>query len=149
MQDLEAFHRALEELQDRVGYRFADTQLLIEALTHSSFANQAQLGYCNERLEFLGDSKAGAMCGGGALLAAPLREGGAAHQAKVHGGLEPQPGLLRQGPRAGPGPPGGKAIKKGGPLEGMVADAMEALIGAVYLDGGWRPPGDRKPPRVP
>lgn len=135
MQDLEAFHRALEELQDRVGYRFADTQLLIEALTHSSFANQAQLGYCNERLEFLGDSVLGLCMAEELYRRHPSEREGRLTKLKSTGVSSHN--LARSGRVLGLDRVlrVGKAIK-GGPSEGMVADAMEALIGAVYLDGG-------------
>ena len=50
----------LEILEQRLGYRFRDRSLLLEALTHSSYANELkarrQTAVCNERLEFLGDS---------------------------------------------------------------------------------------------
>ena len=50
----------LEALEKAIGYRFRDRSLLIEALTHSSYANELkarkQNAVCNERLEFLGDS---------------------------------------------------------------------------------------------
>ena len=48
------------ELEKRIGYTFKNKQLLSEALTHSSYANERQDGTrCNERLEFLGDSVLG------------------------------------------------------------------------------------------
>ena len=48
----------LDELQEAIGYRFRNLQLLEQALTHSSYANEKGLGHlgCNERLEFLGDA---------------------------------------------------------------------------------------------
>ena len=50
----------LEKLEQSLGYRFRDRSLLVEALTHSSYANELkarkQAASCNERLEFLGDS---------------------------------------------------------------------------------------------
>lgn len=50
--------RNIAELQAKIGYRFADESLLIQALTHSSYANEHNVGRIasNERLEFLGDS---------------------------------------------------------------------------------------------
>ena len=51
----------LDELQNSIGYHFKDSSLLLQALTHSSYANENKsLGVqCNERLEFLGDSVLG------------------------------------------------------------------------------------------
>ena len=47
----------LEELQQKIGYTFRNDQLLLQALTHSSYANEGKKhGKNNERLEFLGDS---------------------------------------------------------------------------------------------
>ena len=50
----------LEELQEKIGYRFHDLTLLKRALTHSSYANETGAKnhhlLCNERLEFLGDA---------------------------------------------------------------------------------------------
>jgi len=46
------------ELQDKLGYQFNDQELLLTAITHLSYANEKDLGYdrCYEKLEFLGDS---------------------------------------------------------------------------------------------
>ena len=48
----------LSELEQRIGYSFHDKNLLLLAMTHSSYANEKKLGKtgCNERLEFLGDA---------------------------------------------------------------------------------------------
>ena len=50
--------RDIAALQTRIGYQFADESLLLQALTHTSFANEQGVGRIgsNERLEFLGDS---------------------------------------------------------------------------------------------
>ena len=51
---------SLDELEERIGYKFNNKEILREALTHSSYSNEkrAKKVYipCNERLEFLGDS---------------------------------------------------------------------------------------------
>ena len=48
----------IEELQNKIGYRFRDLELLKSALMHSSYTNEIHLPkfQCNERLEFLGDA---------------------------------------------------------------------------------------------
>ena len=48
----------IEELEGKIGYTFRDRSLLVLALTHTSFANEAHSGHLgsNERLEFLGDA---------------------------------------------------------------------------------------------
>ena len=50
--------KKLKSLETRIGYEFKNKNLLILALTHSSYANEKKLGKagCNERLEFLGDA---------------------------------------------------------------------------------------------
>ena len=50
--------KKLKALENRIGYEFRNRNLLILALTHSSYANEKKLGKagCNERLEFLGDA---------------------------------------------------------------------------------------------
>ena len=51
----------LQQLQNAIGYQFKNTELLQEALTHKSYANEMQLenSYGNERLEFIGDAVLG------------------------------------------------------------------------------------------
>ena len=48
----------IEELEQKIGYKFQDKNLLKKAMLHSSYANEKQLpkSECNERLEFLGDA---------------------------------------------------------------------------------------------
>ena len=50
--------RSLEELEEKIGYRFLDKRLLRQAVTHSSFANEQKINKYEdyERLEFLGDA---------------------------------------------------------------------------------------------
>ena len=48
-----------KEFEKNIGYSFKNEKLLKTAVTHSSYANEKQLGECNERLEFLGDSVLG------------------------------------------------------------------------------------------
>ena len=46
----------MKTLEEKINYTFKNKDLLKEALTHSSYANDCQLGYNNERMEFLGDA---------------------------------------------------------------------------------------------
>lgn len=46
----------MKRLEEKINYTFKNKDLLKEALTHSSYANDCQLGYNNERMEFLGDA---------------------------------------------------------------------------------------------
>lgn len=125
----------LEALQVLVGYRFSDTQLLIEALTHSSFANDHGLPYNNERLEFLGDSVVGLCVAEELFRRYPgEREG---RLTKMRARVVRSDGLAAAAMAAGLGGAVmlGRALKNG-PTVSILADAFEALIGAIYLDGG-------------
>ncbi len=121
------------KLYNCLGYTFQDTQLLVDALTHRSSASNN-----NERLEFLGDALLNLviteylfqkypMASEGELsrLRASLVKGETL--AKLARGLG-----LGEWLRLGPG-----EIKNGGfQRESILADAMEAIFGAVYLDSG-------------
>jgi len=128
----------LESLQQKLGYKFKDISLLETALTHSSYANEKQGGtLCNERLEFLGDSVLGFLSAKyfyenldmpeGELTkhrAAKVCEGALCVFAKeldIGSALRLGKGEARTGGRERPS---------------ILADAFEAVLAAVYLDGG-------------
>lgn len=124
----------LETLQNRLGYRFADTKLLLEALTHRSFGLPN-----NERFEFLGDSILNCVMSM-ALFARfeQLREG---ELSRVRASLVRQDALHRiardldlgEALRLGEG-----ELKSGGSRRpSILADALEAVFAAVFLDGGF------------
>ena len=132
----------LQALEARLAYGFADRGLLALALTHSSRVHERSEGEPpgedNERLEFLGDAVVGMLVGEGLYRRYPeLREGeltrlrGALvsrrHLAEVGRGLELGPHLLLG---RGEERSGGRA------KAALLANAMEAVIGAIYLDGG-------------
>ncbi|MEM7252424.1 MAG: ribonuclease III [Pseudomonadota bacterium] len=122
-----------ERLCDRVGHRFNDTRLLTQALTHRSAGTEH-----NERLEFLGDSVLGLVVTEhlyqqfpgtreGELTRARARLVRKETLAKLARRLELGPVLV-----LGPG-----ELKSGGrDRSSILADALEALIGALFLDGG-------------
>ena len=127
------------ELEKRIGYTFKNKKLLIEALTHSSYANERQDGTrCNERLEFLGDSVLGFISAEhffhhfkhlpeGELTkhrAAKVCENALcvfARELDIGSALLLGKGELRMGGRE---------------KTSILADAFEAVLAAVYLDGG-------------
>ena len=127
-------NNAYHQLQSRLGYEFNDAKLLKRALTHRSFGSPN-----NERLEFLGDSVLGAVIGHclfakfpniaeGQLtrLRASLVKGDTL--AQVAGELDIGPSLIM----------GEGEVKSGGrERESILADAVESLIGAVYLESGF------------
>lgn len=121
-------------LQKRLEHAFSNPQLLVQALTHRSFSSDH-----NERLEFLGDSVLNLAVAGllyerlGELPEGDLSRARAnlvkqetLHQVAVSLGL---PDLLRLGE--------GEAKSGGQKRPSILADALEALLGAVYLDAGF------------
>ena len=128
--------RALDNLQSRLARRFNDPQLLQRALTHRSFGADH-----NERLEFLGDAVlnlavssllferfAGSDEGDLTRVRAHLVREDSLHRAALALGL---PEVLRLSE--------GEARGGGAQRPSILADAVEALIGATYLDGGFDP----------
>ena len=124
----------LVALQQRVGHRFNDTGLLQRALTHRSFGTDH-----NERLEFLGDAVlslvvssllferfAGSDEGDLSRVRAHLVREDSLHRVALQLGL---PDLLRLGE--------GEARGGGAQRASILADAVEALIGATFQDGGF------------
>ena len=123
-----------EALQHSIGYRFADSLLLARALTHRSFGADH-----NERLEFLGDAVlslaisgllferfAGSDEGDLTRVRAHLVREDSLHRVAVQLGL---PEVLKLGE--------GEARGGGAQRASILADALEALIGAAFLDGGF------------
>lgn len=121
-------------LQKRLEHAFSNPQLLVQALTHRSFSSDH-----NERIEFLGDSVLNLAVAGllyerlGELPEGDLSRARAnlvkqetLHQVAVSLGL---PDLLRLGE--------GEARSGGQKRPSILADALEALLGAVYLDAGF------------
>lgn len=123
-------------LETRLGYRFDDARLLQRALTHKSFGAQH-----NERLEFLGDAVLSAAISG--LLFAHFGDSAEGDLTRVRAHLVREPTL--HGVAIELGLPGhmhlseGEARSGGAQRPSILADALEALIGAVYLDGGFEP----------
>lgn len=141
MPDNEA-HSQLEELQQRLGYGFRERQLLVNALCHSSYVNEnphLQLTD-NERLEFLGDAALELAVSHLLVERFPhYREG---ELSRLRSGLvnEKQLALLAEELRLGSFLYLGKGEERTGGRQkpSLLADACEALLAAVYLDGGFR-----------
>lgn len=127
-----------EALQDRLGHRFARPDLLARALTHPSAAPRGRAEASYERLEFLGDRVLGLVVADLLLARFPRESEGelALRQAE----------LVRRGTLAEVGRELGLdahlILDKGGEAAGeranpaLLADACEAVIGALYLDAG-------------
>ena len=129
-----------EILQQAIGYMFRNPQLLEQALTHSSFANEGKKhGHNNERLEFLGDSVLSVIVARYLFLTyRDLPEG---ELTKLRASLVCEKALdefaaqislgnyLRLGR--------GEEMTGGRERPSILADAFEAVIAAIYLDGGY------------
>jgi ribonuclease-3 len=133
--------RNLKELEERIGYRFSDKHLMTQAMTHSSYANEHRLNKleCNERLEFLGDSVLELFSSDCLYSKYPNKPEG--DLTKIRASIVCEPTLaycaeeLKLGEYLLLGK--GEEATGGRGRASIVSDAMEALIGAIYLDGGF------------
>jgi ribonuclease-3 len=124
----------LERLQRQLGYRFREPSLLAQALTHRSATASH-----NERLEFLGDGLINFVVAEALYRARPQAEEG--DLSRLRASLVCEDALARLAAGLGLGDAltlGGGALKSGGFRRApILADALEAVLGAVYLDGGF------------
>ncbi|MDO4522381.1 MAG: ribonuclease III [Eubacteriales bacterium] len=133
--------RDVKELEKMIGFHFRNHELLENAMRHSSFANECRLKGIkdNERLEFLGDAVLELASSEFLFKNYPtLPEG---EMTKLRASIVCEPTLaqcaadielgsfLRLGK--------GEELTGGRKRDSIVSDAMEALIGAIYLDGGF------------
>ena len=135
-----ANHTLLKELQQKIDYQFKDENLLFTALTHSSYANEHKLHkiHHNERLEFLGDAVLEVVSSDFLFKNFPdMAEG---QMSKKRASLVCEPTLAMDAREIdledfiylgkGEDETGGRK------RDSIVSDAFEALIGAIFLDGG-------------
>ena len=132
----------MNELQDKIGYHFNDVSLLKEALTHSSFANEhrAQHIKYNERLEFLGDAVLSIVVSDYIFKNCPeLPEG---ELTKLRASLVCEKSLYEFAKRIDLGNylllSKGEKNNGGADRPSILSDAFEALIAAIYIDGGMK-----------
>jgi ribonuclease-3 len=127
----------LAELAERIGYRFVDWSLLERALSHRSWCAETPGAISNERLEFLGDAVLGWAIADIVYHRYPVAEGqltdlrksvvNAIALAEVAQGIGLGPHVLLGR---------GEAAAGGSDKPSILSDALEAVLGAVYLDGG-------------
>ena len=131
----------LKELEKKLQYEFHDKNLFSQALTHSSYANEHRLDHsrCNERLEFLGDAVLEIVTSDFLYHKYDaLPEG---DLTKIRASIVCEPTLaycagdIKLGEYLLLGK--GEEATGGRNRNSVVSDAMEALIGAIYLDGGF------------
>jgi ribonuclease-3 len=130
--------RELSALEERLGYEFRNRDLLEEALTHRSFANEKDLRGNYERLEFLGDSVLGLLASEWLFRRHPgLPEGSLS---TLRSSLVSRPALAKRAAELEIGAAlrlGVGEERSGGREKGsLLADALEAVLGAVFLDRG-------------
>ncbi|MBR2667785.1 MAG: ribonuclease III [Oscillospiraceae bacterium] len=130
----------MDQLEGRIGYIFRDRSLLLHALTHSSYANEHRSAGCtsNERLEFLGDSVLGMTVADYLYRTFPdmpegdltrLRAALVCEQTLAAVARDLDLGsVLRLGH--------GEAAGGGRTRPSILADTVEAVLAAIYLDGG-------------
>jgi ribonuclease-3 len=132
--------KAATDLEKRLGYRFRDRELLKRALTHSSYAHEtAGGGPDNEPLEFLGDALLGCLISERLFRAFPERDEG--HLSRFKASLVNADTLAVKARRLHLGTHlflGKTAEKVKARAKGsLLSDAFEAVLAAIYLDGGF------------
>lgn len=130
----------LKELEGIIGYEFKNQRLLAHALTHSSYANEKHWDKtkCNERLEFLGDAVLELLSSDFLYKNYPTMPEG--EMTKLRASLVCEPTLAFCAEDISLGEylllGKGEDLTGGRKRPSVVSDAMEAMIGAIYLDGG-------------
>jgi len=129
---------AIDALQARLGYRFVNAQLLEEALTHASAGEGARKVTHNERLEFLGDRVLNLLVAEQLMKVYPASTEG--DLSKRHAVLVNRTTCADIGRAIGVGPalrlPGGETRRGARDQDTLLADAMEAVLAAIYIEAG-------------
>ncbi len=128
----------MQEIEQRIGYTFKDKSLIRTALTHSSYANELHKGKDNERLEFLGDAVLSIVVADYIFhLYGDKTEG---DLTKLRASLVCESTLACYARQIGLGQKlllgKGEQNSGGNDRPSILADAFEAVIAAIYLDGG-------------
>lgn len=128
----------IDALEEKIGYKFRNKELIQQALTHSSYANERKLpGGSNERLEFLGDSVLSIVVSDFLYKNLNVAEG---ELTKMRASLvcEKSLHIFAKQIDLGDYLHLGKGEENTGGRErpSILADAFEAVIAAIYLDGG-------------
>ena len=131
----------IKKFQEVIGYHFHDEKLLRQALTHSSFANEKHLKKHsdNERLEFLGDAVLEIISSEFLYKEYPDKPEGELTKLRASIVCEPTLALCTKDIALGEYLLLGKGEDQTGGRgrKSILSDALEAVIGAIYLDGGF------------
>lgn len=130
----------MPDLEETLGYTFVNGSLLTLALTHRSLEAEDEQEFSNERLEFLGDAVLGLVIADELLASWDMDEGA---MAKVRAAVVSEAALAGVARQLGLGDHlrlgKGEQTSGGRDKSSILADALEAVIGAVFLDGGFDP----------
>lgn len=138
--------KKLAKIQDIIGYRFKNVNLLKNALTHSSYANEKHWNYeaNNERLEFLGDAVLELASSEFIFSENPRMVEG--KMTKLRASLVCEKSLAEAARQISLGEylylGRGEYRTGGDKRDSILSDAFEAVIGAMYMDGGFEPVRD-------
>ena len=138
-------NQKLKELQKRIGYEFQNPNLLMNAMMHSSYTNEKHLEKykCNERLEFLGDAVLELVSSDYLFRENPKVSEGKLTKTRASMVCEPALAYCAREIELGKYLLLGKGEDATGGRErdSVTSDAMEALIGAIYMDGKTKADG--------
>jgi ribonuclease-3 len=133
--------RTPSELQQQIAYTFLDPRLLERALTHSSYANENRLSVHNERMEFLGDSVLNLVVS--ELLMTAVPEASEGMLSRLRAAVVSETSLAAIARRFSLGEflclGRGEEQTGGREKDSLLADSLEALVAALYQDGGIEP----------
>ncbi|HSF86588.1 MAG TPA: ribonuclease III [Acidimicrobiia bacterium] len=130
---------AVERLEEMLGYRFDDRELLQQALVHRSYAGEQQMNHSYERLEFLGDAVLQLAVTRYLFDERPdMPEG---EMAKVRAAVVNERTLATFGRELGVGPAlllgKGEDMSGGREKDSLLSDVVEALVGAIFREAGY------------
>ena len=134
---------SLELLEERIGYQFHNIALLKQAITHSSYTNEQKINKARhyERLEFLGDAVLELVSSEFLFAAHPDVQEGELTKMRASMVCEPALAFCAKDLELGQFLLLGKGEESTGGRErdSITSDAMEAVTGAIFLDGGMEP----------
>ncbi|NLP34365.1 MAG: ribonuclease III [Clostridiales bacterium] len=131
----------LLKLENKIGYKFSEPSVLLHAITHSSYANEMRMHResNNERLEFLGDAVLELVTS--EYVYKEYKEVSEGELTKIRASIVCEPTLSACARNLNLGQflllGKGEDISGGRDRDSILSDALEAIIGAIYLDGGF------------
>ncbi len=133
--------KEVHELLEKLGYRFRDESLLVNALTHSSYSSEHKMPYAsnNERLEFIGDAYVDAAVGAEIFMI--MKDAPEGVLSKNRADVVREESLADAARGIGLGDyiymGKGEEATGGRNKDSILADCFEAVIGAIIIDGGY------------